>query len=107
MLVSVNAYGEGNSSSVFSVTPKGAPSVPANIKVTEGDGKATITWDNVNGATGYNIYWSTTSGVTKTNGQQILNVTNPFIPENLTNLTSYYYIVGGGFWLERLVFPII
>ncbi len=93
ILASVNAYGEGNASSVFSATPKGAPSVPPNISVTEGAGKATITWDNVNGATSYNIYWSTTTGVTKANGRQILNVTNPFVFENLINLTTYYYIV--------------
>ena len=62
VLVSVNAYGEGNVSSVFSATPKGPPSVPVDIKITEGDGKATITWDNVDGATGYNIYWSTHQG---------------------------------------------
>jgi hypothetical protein len=53
----------------------------------------TISWDAVSDATSYNIYWSTTSGVTKINGTKITGATNPYSHTGLTNQTKYYYIV--------------
>ncbi|MCL4557423.1 MAG: fibronectin type III domain-containing protein [Deltaproteobacteria bacterium] len=52
-----------------------------------------INWNTVSGATSYNIYWSTTSGVTTANGTKISGVTNPYIHTGRVNGTTYYYIV--------------
>jgi hypothetical protein len=40
-----------------------------------------------------NIYWSTTSGVTKTTGTKITGATSPYTHTGLTNGTTYYYVV--------------
>jgi hypothetical protein len=69
------------------------PSVPNTINATGSDGAVTISWDAVSGATSYNIYWSTTSGVTKINGTKITGATNPYSHTGLTNNTTYYYVV--------------
>jgi len=52
-----------------------------------------ISWSSVSGATSYNIYWSTTSGVTKTTGTKITGGTSPYTHTGLTNGTTYYYVV--------------
>jgi len=52
-----------------------------------------ISWSSVSGATSYNIYWSTTSGVTKTTGTKITGGTSPYAHTGLTNGTTYYYVV--------------
>ncbi len=70
-----------------------APSAPTGISATAGDGQATISWNAVSGATSYNIYWSTTSGVSKTNGTKISNATSPYVHTGRTNGTTYYYVV--------------
>jgi len=55
----------------------------------------TLFWDAVVGAHSYNLYWSNTSGVTKTNGTKIADVTSPYIHNNLVNGRAYYYVVTG------------
>jgi uncharacterized membrane protein len=77
----------------YSQTPSGsAPQAPTGVIATPGNGEVTITWPAVANATSYNIYWSTTSGLT-TNGTEITGVTNPYIQTGLTNGTPYYYVV--------------
>ncbi|MBI5192800.1 MAG: hypothetical protein HZA08_05095 [Nitrospirae bacterium] len=78
---------------IVEVTSGSVPAAPANIAATAGDGKATISWDAVSGATSYNIYWSTTSGVTKTTGTKISGVTTPYSHTGRTNGITYYYVV--------------
>ncbi|MBI5182166.1 MAG: Ig-like domain-containing protein [Nitrospirae bacterium] len=72
-----------------------APSAPTGVSATAGDGQTTISWNAVSGATSYNIYWATTSGVTKTTGTKISSVTSPYTHTGLTNGTTYYYVVTG------------
>jgi Tol biopolymer transport system component len=69
------------------------PSAPSNVSTTSGNTQAVISWSPVAGATSYNIYWSTTSGVTKTSGTKITGATSPYSHTGLTNGTTYYYIV--------------
>lgn len=77
----------------YSQTPSGSvPQAPTGVIASPGNGEVTITWPAVASATSYNIYWSTTSGVT-TNGTEITGVTNPYIQTGLTNGTPYYYVV--------------
>jgi hypothetical protein len=60
-----------------------------------GSGTTTITWNSVTGATSYNIYYATTSGVTVGGGgvTQLSNVTSPYSHTGLVDFTPYYYIV--------------
>jgi hypothetical protein len=53
----------------------------------------TLTWDAVAGASSYNLYWRTTTGVTKWNGTKIAGVTNPYNQTGLTPGTTYYYVL--------------
>jgi len=73
-------------------SPKDVP-MPAGVTVTPGNGQVTISWPAVSGAASYNIYWSTTPGVTVANGTKIPNATSPYVQTGLTNGLTYYYIV--------------
>jgi len=66
---------------------------PTGVSATGGNRTVTVTWGAVSGATSYNLYWSTTSGVTKATGTKITGVTSPYAHTALTNGTDYYYIV--------------
>ena len=68
------------------------PPVPANVTTAARDANNLISWTDVSGATSYNVYWSTTSGVNKTNGTLISLANNPQAHTGLTNGISYYYV---------------
>jgi len=70
-----------------------APEAPTGVFASPDDGQATVSWSGVSGAASYNLYWSTTSGVTPANGTKIAGVTSPHIHTGRTNGTTYYYIV--------------
>ena len=70
-----------------------APAAPTGVSATGGTNQATVSWASASGATSYNIYWSTTSGVTKTNGTKIPAATSPYVQMGLSAGTSYYYII--------------
>ncbi len=69
------------------------PSAPTGVQATSGNAQVTISWSPVTGATSYNVYWSTTSGVTPASGTKIADATSPYIQTGLTNGTAYYYVV--------------
>ena len=78
----------------YSQTPSGSvPQAPTGVIASPGNGEVTITWPAVADATSYNIYWSTTTGVTTANGAEITGATNPYIQTGLTYGTPYYYVV--------------
>ena len=100
LLVSCGAGGGGGGSDTGGTTDNGettgdttAPSAPTGVAATAGDGQVSISWNSVSGATSYNIYWSTTTGITKTTGTKISNATSPYTHTSLTNGTTYYYVV--------------
>ncbi len=71
-----------------------APSAPTNVVATAGDGEVAISWDSVSGATSYNIYWATYSGVSKADYEGVVSdVTSSYTHTDLTNDTTYYYVV--------------
>lgn len=96
-----NSLGQGTESTEVSATPftsQTVPAPPTNFAATPGDQKVTLSWTNSTGATSYRLYWRDTlpqggGGVTPSNGQQILSVSNPYTHTGLTNGTTYYYIV--------------
>jgi len=71
------------------------PAAPAGVTATGGTKQATISWAAVTGATSYNLYWSTTTGVTTANGTKISGVTSPAVHTGLTDSTTYFYVVTG------------
>jgi len=97
---------------VFEVTPKSStgalvgiavqsigtvipvPSI-SGLVVSPTSAQNSIAWtpSGISGAT-YNIYWSLTSGVTKSNGTKIANISaSPYVHTGLTNSTAYYYVI--------------
>ncbi len=86
------ACGSGGSGpdQTANVTP---PSAPSAVNASAGDGVISISWNSVSRATSYNMYWSTSSGVTKQTGTRIAGVSSPHSMGGLTNDTTYYFIV--------------
>lgn len=69
------------------------PDAPANPAATPGIEKNTVTWDNVVGATSFNLYWLETSPVTQGTGNQITGVTSPFEHTGRTPGAEVFYVV--------------
>lgn len=78
---------------IMAVNIGSVPAAPTGIAATAGDGKVTISWNAVSWATSYNIYWSATSGVTKTTGTKIADATTLYTHTGRNNGTTYYYVV--------------
>jgi len=70
--------------------------VPQNVTVIatpETPNSLTVQWDGVAGADSYNLYWSTTAGVTPANATKMEDVASPQIHGGLIGGTTYYYVV--------------
>src|SRR5512133_1191979 len=72
--------------------PTTVPAAPVASAV-GGFNQVTISWNGVNGATSYNLYWATTPGVTPATGTKIANATSPYVHTGRTAATTYYYVV--------------
>lgn len=76
-----------------------APSAPANAQAMAGDQEVVISWDEVPGATGYNLYHASESIVdtgnyaSYANGTLALNVASPYTVSGLINGTEYFFRV--------------
>jgi len=91
LVTAVNAVGESAPSAEASATPAQpivVPAAPAGVTALAGDCEVTLSWDAVQGATSYNIYWSTSAGVTTTNGTQITGARNPKWKQTSANKTA-------------------
>jgi Fibronectin type 3 domain-containing protein len=87
----VNAGGESAQSSAVSYTVT-VSDVPGQPTATAGDTQVTLSWSSITGATGYNVKRASVSGGPYTsiaNGITTTTYTNT----NLTNGTTYYYVV--------------
>ena len=58
VVTAVNLYGESGNSIEVAITLDDAPPAPTGVTATGGDGQVRISWDPVEKATTYNIYWS-------------------------------------------------
>jgi lysophospholipase L1-like esterase len=56
-------------------------------------GKVTLSWDEVPDANSYNIYGSTSPGVTTLRGKQFSNVPNPYTITRLQPGKTYYFVI--------------
>ena len=88
-----NSAGTAYGANISFTTTNGIPLAPTGVSTSVGNGQVTISWSTVSDATSYNTYWSTTTGVTKTNGTKITGATSPYIHTGRTNGTTYYYVV--------------
>lgn len=88
---SMNTSSASTSSSA--TTSAGLPTAPTGIAAAAADGQTSVTWNAVSSATSYNLYWSTSTGVSKSSGTKITGVTSPYAHTGRTNGTTYYYVV--------------
>ena len=72
-------------------TPAGVKAFPDSPRRI--NSRITIRWNPVIDAVSYNIYWSTTQGVSKASDNKISDVTSPYTHKDLSLGTTYYYIV--------------
>ncbi len=69
------------------------PSAPTALTATAASGQVTLQWLPATGAASYNLYWSSSTGVSKARGNKLSNANNPFVHSGLTNGIAYYYVV--------------
>lgn len=69
------------------------PSAPAVVSAEAGIGEVTVKWDNVTGATFYNIYHSTSPSVKKATGTKVTGASSPHSVTGLGIGTTYYFVV--------------
>ncbi|MBP1727926.1 MAG: Fibronectin, type domain protein [Deltaproteobacteria bacterium] len=99
IVTAVNSAGEGPASvqvaatTLAAIPAPAAPAAPTGVSAAGGASQATISWPAVSGATSYNIYWSSTPGVTMTNGTKVAAATSPYVKTALSAGTTYYFIV--------------
>ena len=104
-----NSAGTAYGNEVNFTTTGAIPSIPTNMSATPENNQVTVKWNIVSEATGYNLYWSTSPGVSKTSFTgKITNIaTNSYPHTGLTIDTTYYYVVtsknGNGESNESLV----
>ena len=72
------------------------PPGPSGAVATTDDatpGTVRVSWEPVDGATSYVVYWGTHSPVDAAQGTRVADAPNPFVHSELSAGTSYYYIV--------------
>jgi len=93
VVTAVNAAGESAASTEVSVTPVAAvaPDAPV-VSATAGDTEAVFTWTAVTGATSYNLYWGSATGV-DTTGTKVAGVTSPYTLASQPNGTQIFAVL--------------
>lgn len=67
---------------------------PSNVIATPGSGQVSLSWDTVSGATSYNAYFSTATGVTRATGTKVTGTSSAsLVVTGLINGTTYYFVV--------------
>ena len=69
------------------------PAAPTALTATASGTQVTLNWTAPTNASSYNLYWSTTSGVTTTTGIQLAGVTAPYVHTGCPTGTTCYYVV--------------
>ena len=97
IVTAVNSAGESGASVEATATtnapPLAVPPAPTGATAVGGTRLVTVTWNAVSGATSYNLYWSTTIGVTVATGTKITGVTSSYQHTGRADGTAYFYIV--------------
>lgn len=98
VITAVENNGESGESAQVTATPAcTAPSTPTGVTAKTGSGSVKLSWSAVTDAEYYNIYYSTSSGVTNETGTKVEfgNYTSYTI-KGLSNDTPYYFVVTAG-----------
>jgi lysophospholipase L1-like esterase len=95
VVTGVNQYGEGLESQELSAMPAqgNVPSAPTGVKAVAGDRQAMISWDDVDKAQTYNIYWSTSPDISSKSGTKLAGVKSPYPHAGLAQGITYYYVI--------------
>jgi len=72
------------------IADESVPSAPQSLQARSADGQITLEWEEVDGATSYNIYWGTEPGVDDSSNKLTTNYF-PYIHSGLSRSTTYYY----------------
>jgi hypothetical protein len=74
--------------------PPAGPPAPENLVALAEDRSVRLRWDDVAGASSYNLYWTNDGSTpTRENGDRITGPESPFLHVGLTNNTEYRYVV--------------
>jgi lysophospholipase L1-like esterase len=95
VITGVNQYGESLESQESSATPNQGdlPLAPTGVEAVAGDHQAFISWNVVDKAVTYNIYWSLSPDISSKNGTKLANVNSPYNHTGLTQGKTYYYVI--------------
>ncbi|OKP82154.1 hypothetical protein A3848_29520 [Paenibacillus sp. P32E] len=89
-----NPGGSSGSSNEVSATPQvPVPGAPVLLPVTASNSKVSLTWNSIDGSTGYKIYKSTTSGAYGAEEATVSSSTYSYDVTGLENGTPYYFVV--------------
>ncbi len=94
-LAAVNSNGQGTKTVTKSATPLASylpPAAPTNLAATGGDGKVTLSWGAVTGATSYTLKRSTANGGPYTAVATGLTGTG-YVDPGLVNGLTFYYVL--------------
>ncbi|MCA8938222.1 MAG: fibronectin type III domain-containing protein, partial [Planctomycetes bacterium] len=91
VVTALDAGSESAESTQVSATP--VISVPQNPSVMAGDTTASVSFDAVNGATSYKVYYATASGVSKASANSATALASPISITGLTNGSAYFFVV--------------
>lgn len=73
--------------------PLVVPAPPSGVAATPGISTITLEWAAPAGATSFNVYWTTSEGVTPVTGTKIVGVTSPFVHTGRANGDEYHYVI--------------
>ena len=96
VVTATTADGESAASSEASATPQvPPPGAPTNLSVTAGNGQVAISWTAVSGATGYTVYYSTStiSDITASSVRSVSTTSTSATVTNLPSGTLHYFVV--------------
>jgi len=95
VITSDTDFGQSAPSVEVEGTPQAAsPAQPDALTLKAGNGRITLRWDAVPGATHYTLYWKDHANVntdTGTTDARITRVTSPFVHPGLKNGQTYFY----------------
>ncbi|HUY93955.1 MAG TPA: fibronectin type III domain-containing protein, partial [Terracidiphilus sp.] len=95
VVTAANQAGESGISMEVNAKPVAPiPLAPSGLTATAGAGQVALAWTASSGATSYNVYYATATGVTTANGTKVgVKSATAYTVTGLTGGTKYYFIV--------------